>query len=58
VILLIIVARYISVEFPLVFLRIFRSILSLKGFIMTWSGIRGGVSMLWHYRFPMILLGI
>jgi len=42
---LIIVARYISVEFPLVFLRIFRSIPSLKGFIMTWSGIRGGVSI-------------
>ncbi len=42
---IIVVARYISVEFPLVFLRFFRSIPSLKGFIMTWSGIRGGVSI-------------
>jgi len=42
---IIIIARYISVEFPLVFLRFFRRIPSLKGFIMTWSGIRGGVSI-------------
>ncbi|MEX0999718.1 MAG: sodium:proton antiporter [Thermodesulfobacteriota bacterium] len=41
----IIIARYISVEFPLVFLRLFRSIPKIKGFIMTWSGIRGGVSI-------------
>lgn len=41
----IIIARYISVEFPLVFLRIFRPIPKIKGFIMTWSGIRGGVSI-------------
>ena len=41
----IIIARYISVEIPLVFLRFFRSIPRIKGFIMTWSGIRGGVSI-------------
>ena len=41
----IIIARYVSVEFPLVFLRIFRPIPRIKGFIMTWSGIRGGVSI-------------
>lgn len=41
----IIIARYISVEFPLVFLRFFRPIPKIKGFIMTWSGIRGGVSI-------------
>ncbi len=41
----IIIARYISVEFPLIFLRLFRSIPKIKGFIMTWSGIRGGVSI-------------
>lgn len=41
----IIIARYISVEFPLVFLRVFRPIPRIKGFIMTWSGIRGGVSI-------------
>lgn len=42
---IIIIARYISVEFPLVFLRFFRRIPKIKGFIMTWSGIRGGVSI-------------
>jgi len=42
---IILVARYISVEFPLIFLRFFRSIPRIKGFIMTWSGIRGGVSI-------------
>jgi CPA1 family monovalent cation:H+ antiporter len=42
---IIIIARYISVEIPLVFLRFFRSIPRIKGFIMTWSGIRGGVSI-------------
>ncbi len=41
----IIIARYISVEFPLIFLRMFRPIPRIKGFIMTWSGIRGGVSI-------------
>ena len=41
----IIIARYISVEFPLIFLRIFRRVPRIKGFIMTWSGIRGGVSI-------------
>lgn len=41
----IIIARYISVEIPLVFLRLFRPISRIKGFIMTWSGIRGGVSI-------------
>lgn len=41
----IIIARYVSVEFPLVFLRFFRPIPKIKGFIMTWSGIRGGVSI-------------
>jgi Na+:H+ antiporter len=41
----IIIARYISVEFPLIFLRLFRSIPKIKGLIMTWSGIRGGVSI-------------
>jgi CPA1 family monovalent cation:H+ antiporter len=38
-------ARYVSVELPLVFLKLFRNIPSLSGFIMTWSGIRGGVSI-------------
>ncbi len=42
---LITAARYVSVEVPLVFLKLFRSIPSLSGFIMTWSGIRGGVSI-------------
>ncbi|MEK6223251.1 MAG: sodium:proton antiporter [Thermodesulfobacteriales bacterium] len=42
---IIIIARYISVEFPLIFLRLFRSIPKIKGLIMTWSGIRGGVSI-------------
>ncbi|MGH7890693.1 MAG: cation:proton antiporter [Thermodesulfobacteriota bacterium] len=42
---LITVARYVSVEVPLVFLKLFRNIPSLSGFIMTWSGIRGGVSI-------------
>ncbi len=41
----IIVARYISVEAPLLFLRFFRKLPSLKGFVMTWCGIRGGVSI-------------
>jgi len=41
----IIFARYISVEFPLMFLRFFRKLPSLKGFIMTWCGLRGGVSI-------------
>ena len=41
----IIIARYISVEFPLIFLRFFRPVPRIKGFIMTWSGIRGGVSI-------------
>jgi len=41
----IILARYISVEFPLLFLRFFRRLPSLKGFIMTWCGLRGGVSI-------------
>ena len=41
----IIIARYVSVEFPLMFLRLFRKIPKIKGFIMTWSGIRGGVSI-------------
>ena len=39
------VARYLSVELPLVFLRIFRKLPSLKGVIMTWCGLRGGVSI-------------
>ena len=42
---LITAARYVSVELPLVFLKCFRKIPSLSGFIMTWSGIRGGVSI-------------
>jgi len=42
---IIIIARYISVEFPLVLLRFFRPISKIKGLIMTWSGIRGGVSI-------------
>jgi CPA1 family monovalent cation:H+ antiporter len=42
---LITVARYVSVELPLVFLKLFRRLPSLSGFIMTWSGIRGGVSI-------------
>ena len=42
---LITLARYISVEVPLVFLKLTRRIPSLSGFIMTWSGIRGGVSI-------------
>ena len=42
---LVTVARYISVEVPLVFLKYFRRLPSLSGFIMTWSGIRGGVSI-------------
>lgn len=42
---LITVARYVSVELPLVFLKLFRKLPSLSGFIMTWSGIRGGVSI-------------
>lgn len=42
---LITLARFVSVELPLVFLRFFRRIPSLSGFIMTWSGIRGGVSI-------------
>src|SRR3990167_9808796 len=42
---LITAARYVSVEVPLVFLKLFRNIPSLSGFIMTWSGIRGGVSI-------------
>ncbi len=42
---LITAARYVSVELPLVFLKLFRKIPSLSGFIMTWSGIRGGVSI-------------
>ena len=41
----IIIARYISVEIPLIFLRFFRPVPRIKGFIMTWSGIRGGVSI-------------
>ncbi|MEM7009487.1 MAG: sodium:proton antiporter [Thermodesulfobacteriota bacterium] len=41
----IIIARYISVEFPLIFLRFFRPIPRIKGLIMTWIGIRGGVSI-------------
>ena len=40
-----IIARYISVEVPLLFLRYFRRLPSLKGFIMTWCGLRGGVSI-------------
>jgi CPA1 family monovalent cation:H+ antiporter len=42
---IIIVARYVSVEVPLLFLRLFRKIPIVKGFIMTWSGLRGGVSI-------------
>ncbi len=42
---IIILARYISVEVPLMFLRFFRSIPKVKGFIMTWCGLRGGVSI-------------
>jgi len=42
---IIIVARYVSVEVPLLFLRLFRRIPVVKGFIMTWSGLRGGVSI-------------
>ena len=41
----IIIARYVSVEVPLIFLRLFRKVPRIKGFIMTWSGIRGGVSI-------------
>jgi len=41
----IIIARYISVEAPLIFLRFFRKLPSLKGFVMTWCGLRGGVSI-------------
>ena len=41
----IIVARYISVEAPLIFLRYFRKLPSLKGLVMTWCGLRGGVSI-------------
>jgi len=42
---LITLARFVSVELPLVLLRYFRQIPNLSGFIMTWSGIRGGVSI-------------
>jgi CPA1 family monovalent cation:H+ antiporter len=42
---LITAARYVSVEVPLVFLKCFRNLPSVSGFIMTWSGIRGGVSI-------------
>jgi CPA1 family monovalent cation:H+ antiporter len=42
---IIIIARYVSVEVPLLFLRLFRKIPIVKGFIMTWSGLRGGVSI-------------
>lgn len=42
---IIIIARFISVEAPLFFLRFFRKLPSLKGFTMTWCGIRGGVSI-------------
>ncbi len=42
---IIIIARFISVEVPLVMLRLFRRIPNIKGLIMTWSGIRGGVSI-------------
>lgn len=42
---LITAARYVSVELPLIFLKLFRKLPSLSGFIMTWSGIRGGVSI-------------
>jgi CPA1 family monovalent cation:H+ antiporter len=42
---LITLARYISVEVPLVFLKLTRRIPSLSGFVMTWSGIWGGVSI-------------
>ncbi len=38
-------ARYISVEVPLVFLKMIRKVPTLSGFVMTWSGIRGGVSI-------------
>ena len=38
-------ARFVSVEFPLILLRYVRKIPNLSGFIMTWSGIRGGVSI-------------
>ncbi|MCL4245616.1 MAG: cation:proton antiporter, partial [Candidatus Dadabacteria bacterium] len=38
-------ARFVSVEFPLILLRYVRNIPNLSGFIMTWSGIRGGVSI-------------
>lgn len=44
-ILVVIIARYISVEVPLLFLRFFRKIPNIKGLIMTWSGLRGGVSI-------------
>ena len=44
-ILIIIFARYLSVEVPLLLLRFFRTIPNVKGFIMTWSGLRGGVSI-------------
>ncbi len=40
-----IIARYVSVEVPLIFLRFFRKLPSLKGFVMTWCGLRGGVSI-------------
>jgi CPA1 family monovalent cation:H+ antiporter len=40
-----IAARYISVEVPLVFLKMVRKVPALSGFVMTWSGIRGGVSI-------------
>lgn len=40
-----IAARYISVEVPLVFLKMVRKVPTLSGFVMTWSGIRGGVSI-------------
>lgn len=42
---IIIVARYISIEAPLFFLRFFRKLPSLKSVTMTWCGIRGGVSI-------------
>jgi CPA1 family monovalent cation:H+ antiporter len=41
----IIIARYVSVEIPLIFLRLLRRVPKIKGVIMTWSGIRGGVSI-------------
>ena len=40
-----IAARFVSIELPLIFLRMFRRFLSMSSVVMTWSGLKGGVSV-------------